>query len=138
MKDKVMKIENAETRVIKWESLKWWWIKKRKMERERERESNEWYLLWLRVEKLRKTYKAKIFPLVQFLRKRKLNIIFMEWVERVWIWIIRVFILFFNGLFVEYFSHLLLFSQILLSFGLCLLIFGLNFRILLRTQQLSY
>ena len=137
-----MKIENAETRVIKWESLKWWWIKKRKMERERERErereNNEWYLLWLRVEPLRKTYKATIFPLVLFLRKRKLNIIFMEWVEQVWIWIIRVFILFFNGLFVEYFFHLLLFSQILLSFGLCLLIFGLNFRILLRTQQLSY
>ena len=43
-----MKIENAETRVIKWESLKWWWIKKRKMEREREgereREREKWMI----------------------------------------------------------------------------------------------
>ena len=39
MRDKV-RTENAEMRLIKWESLKWW-------ERERERESNEWYPLWL-------------------------------------------------------------------------------------------
>ena len=76
-----MKIENAETRVIKWESLKWWWIKKRKMERERERESNEWYLLWLWVEPLRKTYKATIFPLVLFFKKKEIKYYFygMSW-----------------------------------------------------------
>ena len=139
MKDKVMKIENAETRVIKWESLKWWWIKKRERERERERERtmND-TCCDCELSHWEKLIRPQYFPWYCFLRKRKLNIIFMEWVEQVRIWIIRVFILFFNGLFVEYFFHLLLFSQILLLFGLCLLIFGLNFRIVLRTQHLSY
>ena len=37
---------------------------------ERERESNGWYLLRLWVEPQRKTYKATIFPLVLFFKKK--------------------------------------------------------------------
>ena len=44
------RIENAKMRVIKWEKI---WNDYRKWkngERERERESNRWYLLWLQAE----------------------------------------------------------------------------------------
>ena len=44
---------------------------------------------------------------------------------------IRVFFFFLNGLFVEYFIHLLLFDLIMLLFGLNLMLLSLLFKIII-------
>ena len=53
------------------------------MGRERERESNGLYLLRLRAEPLRKTYKATIFPFVLFFKKKETKYYFygMSWMS---------------------------------------------------------